>query len=51
LTGGGLVWPVHDGWQALVAVKSPARPLGVIGDEQVCARLVTERWTLRARAI
>jgi hypothetical protein len=35
----------------LAAVKSPARPPGAIGDEQVCARLVTERRTLRARAI
>jgi hypothetical protein len=51
LTGGGLGWPVHGGWRALAAVKSPARPLGAIGDEQVCARLATERRTLRARAI
>jgi hypothetical protein len=48
LTGGGLGWPVHGGWRALAAVKSPARPPGAIGDEQVCARLVTERRTLRA---
>ena len=33
LTGGGLGWPVHGGWRALAAVKSSARPLGVIGDE------------------
>jgi hypothetical protein len=45
LTGGGLRWPVHGGWRALVAVKSPARTPGAIGDEQVCARLVTERRT------
>ena len=51
MTGGGLGWPVHGGWRALAAVKSSARPLGVIGDEQVCARLVTERRILRARAI
>ena len=51
LAGGCLGWPVHGGWRALAAVKSTARPLGVIGDEQVCARLVTERRTLRARAI
>jgi hypothetical protein len=35
----------------LATVKSPARPPIAIGDEQVCARLVTERRTLRARAI
>jgi hypothetical protein len=51
LTGGGLGWPVHGEWRALAAVKSPARLPGAIGDEQVCARLVTERRTLRARAI
>jgi hypothetical protein len=51
LTGGGLGWSVHGGWRALAAVKSPARPLGTIGDEQVCARLATERQTLRAREI
>jgi hypothetical protein len=33
LTGGGLGWPVHGGWRALAAVKSPARPPGAIGDE------------------
>jgi hypothetical protein len=33
LTGGGLGWPVHGGWRALEAVKSPARPPGAIGDE------------------
>jgi hypothetical protein len=51
LTGGCLWWPVHGGWRALAAVKSSARPLGAIGDEKVCTRLATERWTLRARAI
>jgi hypothetical protein len=51
LTGGGLGWPVHGGWRALAVVKSLARPPGAIGDEQVCARLVTGRRTLRARAI
>jgi hypothetical protein len=51
LTGGGLGWPVHGGWWALAAVKSLARPPGAIGDEQVCAKLVTEWRTLRARAI
>jgi hypothetical protein len=51
LTGGGPRWPVHGGRWALAAVKSPARPPGVIGDEQVCTRLVTERRTLRARSI
>ena len=51
LTGGGFVWPVHDGWRALVAVRSPARPPGVIGDEQACARIVTKWQTLRTRAI
>jgi hypothetical protein len=51
LTGGGLRWPVHGGWRAFAAVKSPARPSGAIGDEQVCTRLVTERQTLRARPI
>jgi hypothetical protein len=50
LTGGGLGWPVHGGWRALTVVKSPTRPPGAIGDEQVCARLVIERRTLRARA-
>jgi hypothetical protein len=44
-------WPVHGRWRALAAVKSPARPPGAIGNEQACARLVTERRTLRARAI
>jgi hypothetical protein len=33
LTGGGLGWPVHRGWRALTAVKSPVRPPGAIGDE------------------
>jgi hypothetical protein len=33
LTGGGLGWPVHGGWRALVAMKSPARPSGAIGDD------------------
>jgi hypothetical protein len=51
LTGGCLGWLVHGGWRALAVVKSPARPLGAIGDEKVCARLVIERRTLRARAI
>jgi hypothetical protein len=51
LTRGGLGWPVHGGWRALTAVKSPVRPLGAIGDEQVRARLATERRALRARAI
>jgi hypothetical protein len=51
LTGGCLGWPVHGGWQALAAVKSPARPLGTIGDEKVCAKLATERRSSRARAI
>jgi hypothetical protein len=35
LTGGCLGWPVHSGWRALGAVKSPVRPLGAIGDEKV----------------
>jgi hypothetical protein len=51
LTGGCLGWLVHGGWRALAVVKSPARPLGAIGDEKVCARLATERRALRARAI
>jgi hypothetical protein len=51
LTGGGLGWPIHGGWRALAAVKSPMRPPGAIGDELVCARLVTGRRTLKARAI
>jgi hypothetical protein len=51
LTGGGLGRPVHDGWGALAAVKSPARPLGTIGDERVCAKLAIERWSSRAKAI
>jgi hypothetical protein len=51
LTDGCLGWPVHSGRLALAAVKSPARPLGAIGDEKVCARLATERRTSRARAI
>jgi hypothetical protein len=51
LTGGCLGRPVHDGWGALAAVKSPARPLGTIGDERVCAKLAIERWSSRAKAI
>jgi hypothetical protein len=46
-----LGWPVHGGWWALAAVRSPARPPGAIGDEFVCVRLVTEWLTLRASAI
>jgi hypothetical protein len=46
LTGGGLGWPVHGGWRALTTVKSLARPLGAIGDEQVRARLATDRRAL-----
>jgi hypothetical protein len=51
LTGGGLGWPIHGGWRALAEVKSPARSPGAIGDEPVCARIMTEWRTLRARAI
>ena len=51
MAGGCLGWPVHDGWRALVAVKSPARLLGAISDEKVCARLAIERRSLRAKAI
>jgi hypothetical protein len=51
LTGGGLGWPVHGGWWALAAVKSTTRSPGAIGDEPVCARIVKEWRTLRARAI
>jgi hypothetical protein len=46
-----LGWLVHGGWRALAAVKPPTRPPGAIGDEFVCARLVTEWRALRARAI
>jgi hypothetical protein len=50
LTGGGLGWLVHGGWQALAAVRSPVRPPGAIGDEFVCVRIVIEWLTLRASA-
>jgi hypothetical protein len=38
-------------WRALAAVKSPARLPGAISEEEVCARLATERRSLRAKAI
>jgi hypothetical protein len=44
-------WLVHDGWRALAAVRSPARPPGAIGVERPCARIVTEWWTSSTKAI
>ena len=38
-------------WQALAAVKPLARLPGTISGEEVCARLATERRSLRAKAI
>jgi hypothetical protein len=38
-------------WRALAAVKSPARLPGAISEAEVCARLATERRSLRAKAI
>ena len=51
MTGGGLGWPVHGGWRALAAVRSPARPPGAIGVERPCARIVTEWRTSSTKAI
>jgi hypothetical protein len=44
-------WLVHGGWQALAAVRSPARPPGTIGVERPCARIVTEWRTSSTKAI
>jgi hypothetical protein len=38
-------------WWVPAAVKSPARLLGAIGKEEVCARLAAQRQSLRAKAI
>jgi hypothetical protein len=51
LAGGCLGWPVHGGWRALAVVKSPARLPGAISEEKVCARLATERRSLKAKAL
>jgi hypothetical protein len=54
----GSIWSVdaRDGrsmarWRVPAAVKSPARLPGAIGEEEVCARLATQRQSLRAKAI
>jgi hypothetical protein len=44
--GRSMVW-----WRALAAVKSPTKLPGAISEEEVCARLATERRSLRAKAI
>jgi hypothetical protein len=56
--GVGLIWPegAWGGrsmaqWRALAAVKSPTRLSSAISEEEVCARLATERRSLRAKAI
>jgi hypothetical protein len=38
-------------WRALAAVKSPARLPRALSEEKVCARLATERRSLRAKSI
>jgi hypothetical protein len=52
------IWSVdaRDGWSMArwrvpVAVKSLARLPGAFGKEEVCARLATQRRSLRAKAI
>jgi hypothetical protein len=54
----GSIWPVDawDGrstarWRAPVAARSPVGLPGAIGEEEVCARLVAQWRSLRARAI
>jgi hypothetical protein len=54
----GSIWPVdaRDGrstarWRAPVAARSPVGLPGAIGEEEVCARLVAQWRSLRARAI
>jgi hypothetical protein len=38
-------------WRVPAAVKSPASLPGAIGKEEVCARLATQRRSLRAKSI
>jgi hypothetical protein len=54
----GSIWPegVRDGrstarWRAPAAVRSPARPTGVIGEGKRCVVLVVKWWSSRATLI